>query len=77
VSGDSRQADSEAIQAALQEGAGPDQGDCILTAWAVVAEWMHSDGTRTLTRMHAAGGTLWQAKGLWHEALFSGGWGDE
>ena len=74
---EARRAESEAIHAALQENAQPIQGDCVLTTWSVVAEWMHSDGSRTLTRVHPHGATLWQAKGLWHEALFSGGWGQD
>lgn len=73
---EARQAESEAVHAVLQENAGPDQGDCVLTTWAVVAEWMHSDGSRTMTRMHPYRTPLWQAKGLWFEALHAGGWGD-
>ena len=74
---ESRKEESEAIHAALQENAGPPQRDCILTTWAVVAEWMHGDGSRTLTRMHPYRTPLWQARGLWFEALHTKGWGDE
>lgn len=71
------QAESEAIHQALQEHAAPLSGDCVLTTWSVVAEWMHSDGSRTLTRQHPYRTPLWQAKGLWHAALFDTDWGSE
>jgi hypothetical protein len=70
-------ADAALIHQALQDYAAPDcddiAGGVILTGWAVVAEWMDHDGQRFLTRMHQPDGTLWQAKGFWHEAL-NGTW---
>jgi hypothetical protein len=48
-------------------------GGVVLTQWAIVTEWMDHDGQRFLTRMHQPDGTIWQAKGLWHEAL-NGTW---
>lgn len=68
---------AERIHQSLQDNAKPEcgdiVGDVVLTGWAIVVEWMDHDGQRFLTRMHQPDGTLWQAKGFWHEAL-NGDW---
>jgi hypothetical protein len=68
----------EAIQES-QDGNGRLENS-VLVGWAVVAEWVGPDGTRTLTRMSGTGGGAvppeWQTRGYLHEALF-GKWNNE
>ena len=51
-----------------------------VTGWVVVAEWMDSEGVKWLSKNSGdAGGdtlTLWQMKGMLHEALL-GDWEQE
>lgn len=66
------------ISGAVQED-GPDFEGTVatLTGWVIVAEWMDSEGQKWLSKNSAdAAGeqlTLWQTKGMLHEALF-GDW---
>ena len=70
--GDSRQAIHDAIQASRNDNEKLDQA--VLVGWIVIAEWVASDGTRSLVRMSGtAGGSQpapWQTRGYLHEALF-------
>ena len=69
----------EAIQAS-QEG-NERLDEAVLIGWIVIAEWLSSDGTRSLVRMSGTpGGTQppeWQTRGYLHEALFGDWNGDD
>ena len=69
---ETRQNIHEAIQASRCENDKLDQS--VLVGWVVIAEWVGSDGTRSLVRMSGtAGGSQpapWQTRGYLHEALF-------
>lgn len=52
------------------------QPGALLTGWAVVVEWMDTDGDKALTRAHSAAAPRWAANGMWHEALY-GDWNGE
>lgn len=62
----------DAIHAALQANGSykVDEG-ALLTGWALVTEWMDTDGEKWLSRVHSATIPAWVAKGMWHEALNS------
>ena len=72
MGGDSRQTIHDAIQASRNDNEKLDQA--VLVGWIVIAEWVGSDGTRSLVRMSGtAGGAQpapWQTRGYLHEALF-------
>lgn len=59
--------DFDAIQMALQKES-PLEGS-VLTAWALVAEWMTPEGTRVLSRIRPEYVTQWLADGMYHHAL--------
>lgn len=73
MSGDGLNERRGRIQAALQEiGAHDDiKPGAVLTGWALVMEWMDSDGERWLSRVHAPSKTPWEVRGMWHEALYA------
>lgn len=64
----------DAIEDAIQSGHEMSKRDgAILTGWCMVTEWMTPDGERWLAKGHAANITMWQAKGMHHEAVY-GDW---
>lgn len=68
----------DAIHERLQEVGvinGREGKAAVLTAWAVVTEWMDEDGEKWLTKSHSASIPTWTAGGFHHEALY-GDWPD-
>lgn len=67
---------AEQVHAAIQEGPDVPAEDAVLVKWVVIADWMHTDGTRELTRIAPAGMPIWELRGLCREGT-QDGWAEE
>ena len=68
-----RRRSREAVHAAIQANPPPEfvEKGALLTQWAVVAEWVTSDGEKWLSRLESEGLTAWDRKGMLFEVLWN------
>jgi hypothetical protein len=52
----------------------PGEPDDFLVSWVVVAEWLHTDGTRDLTMSTNEEMTPWLRRGILEDAIEGEGW---
>jgi hypothetical protein len=64
------------LHTALQDIGPSDRPGALLTGWALVTQWVDTDGETYLARVHSETIPTWTANGMWHEALY-GDWGSE
>lgn len=53
-----------------QQGPAGVEKQAVLVGWAIVCDWMDTEGSRWLSKAHSATIPSWSADGMHHEALY-------